>query len=45
LQNSEVQLRVEVVQQEERGLPVPAAEKLEFRELQEEDDHLLLSAG
>src|SRR3954452_8220582 len=45
LEDFEIELGVDVVEEEERGLVKTAAEKREFRELQKEHDHLLLAAG
>src|SRR5438309_10720112 len=40
-----VELGVDVIQKKQCGLVETAAEKRQFRELQEEHDHLLLTAG
>src|SRR5438270_1524586 len=45
LEDLKVELGIDVVEEEERGLVETAAEKRQFRELQKEHDHLLLAAG
>src|SRR4051794_20037286 len=45
LEDLKVELGVDVVEEEERCLVEPAAEKRQLRELQKEHDHLLLAAG
>src|SRR4051794_37743650 len=45
LKDFKVELGVDVVEEEERGLVETAAEKRQLRELQKEHDHLLLAAG
>src|SRR3954468_7737314 len=45
LEDLKVELGVDVVEEEERGLVETAPEKRQLRELQKEHDHLLLAAG
>src|SRR3954452_9556148 len=45
LEDFEIELGIDVVEEEERGLVETAPEKSQFRELQKEHDHLLLAAG
>src|SRR4051794_10452091 len=45
LKDFEIELGVDVVEEEERGLVKTAAEKRQLREFQKELDHLLLAAG
>src|SRR3954451_22801953 len=45
LEDFEIELGVDVVEEEERGLVETAAKKRQFRELQKEHGHLLLAAG
>src|SRR3954454_21474431 len=45
LEDFEIELGIDIVEEEERGLVKTAAEKRQLRELQKEHDHLLLAAG
>src|SRR3954451_6436604 len=45
LEDFEIELGVDIVEEEERGLLETAAKKRQLREFQKEHDHLLLAAG